>query len=567
MRKNLIAGIAVIVCIVSALCTSIGGKADSIQEKELENYIINALSAANIPGMGISIVSSEKELYCAAYGAAQEPESDYVLGSLSKSFTAAAIMHLQEEEELSLDDKVSDYLTGYKAVSDVTISELLHQTSGISSEETMSALQGNGQRGAFEYANANYNLLGEIIEAASGLTYEEYISDNILDPLDMTSTYSMRTGADMSEELLPGYQNYFGFPFPVKHQYDKEEDWIQAPSGYLISDAKDMGKYLQMYLNKGGGILSEESVHAMLYQGTDMSSDRSVEDDFFEGTAEYGMGWMAKQVDGQAILYHSGKTEGFTAMMVLLPEQDLGITMLFNSMDFLVGQNLIEKMEEGIVSLEMGNTPVEIDSHAYLLRHGLLDGLLLLLVILAWMPVFLMGVWWKRRCRDWFSPIELAVDVAIHIVLPTALIFILPNIVPSFMVKRFVPDVYYVLCAVIISLYLGAVIKLLAGLILLLKKKEGILPSGEAKEEQLGEGQELEEQPKTENKENKNMNGQPEKEESNDTEPEQEEKQKEVSGNGKPEKKEPEVKKPRQEGSGKKTSGQKQNNNRKKGKR
>ena len=325
MRKNLIAGIAVIVCIVSALCTSIGGKADSIQEKELENYIINALSAANIPGMGISIVSSEKELYCAAYGAAQEPESDYVLGSLSKSFTAAAIMHLQEEEELSLDDKVSDYLTGYKAVSDVTISELLHQTSGISSEETMSALQGNGQRGAFEYANANYNLLGEIIEAASGLTYEEYISDNILDPLDMTSTYSMRTGADMSEELLPGYQNYFGFPFPVKHQYDKEEDWIQAPSGYLISDAKDMGKYLQMYLNKGGGILSEESVHAMLYQGTDMSSDRSVEDDFFEGTAEYGMGWMAKQVDGQAILYHSGKTEGFTAMMVLLPEQDLGV--------------------------------------------------------------------------------------------------------------------------------------------------------------------------------------------------------------------------------------------------
>lgn len=492
MRKNLIAGITLVVCIVSVLCTSIGAKAESVQERELENYIINALSAANIPGMGISIVSAEKELYCAAYGAAQETESDYVLGSLSKSFTAAAIMHLQEEEELSLDDKVSDYLTEYKAVSDVTISELLHQTSGISSEERMSALQGNGQRGTFEYANANYNLLGEIIEAASGLTYEEYISDNILDPLDMTSTYSMRTGSDMSSELLPGYQNYFGFPFPVKHQYDKEDDWIQAPSGYLISDAKDMGKYLQMYLKKGDGILSEESVHTMLYQGTEMSSDRSAGDSFFEGTAEYGMGWMAKKVDGQEILYHSGKTEGFTTMMVLLPEQGLGITMLFNSMDFLVGQNLIEKLEEGVVSLEMGNTPAEIDSHAYLLQHGFLDALLLLLIILAWMPVFLMGVWWKRRCTNWFSPVELAVDIAVHVVFPTALILILPNIVPSFMAKRFVPDVYYVLCAAIASLYLGAVIKLLAGGILFLKKKKGMLPADGFEKEQSEEGQEPE---------------------------------------------------------------------------
>lgn len=483
MRRKVMAVMAALICTISILCTATEGKADSIHEKELESYIIEEMSAADIPGMGISIVSSEKELYCAAYGAAQETDSDYVLGSLSKSFTAAAIMHLQEEEELSLEDTVSDYLPEYSAVSDVTISQLLHQTSGISSKERMSNLQGNGQKGVFEYANANYNLLGEIVEAVSGLSYEEYVSDNILDPLEMTSTYSMRTGADLSEKLLTGYQNFFGFPFPLKHQYEEDDDWIQVPSGYMISDAKDMGKYLQMYLNKGGRILTSESVDAMLNEGVDMSSDRSMEDEFFEGTAQYGLGWMAKQVEGQTVYYHSGKTEAFTTMMVLLPEQDLGITMLFNSMDFLVGQKLIEQLEEGIVSLEMGNTPEQIDSHAYLIQHGLLDGVMLLLVILSWMPVFLMGVWWKRRCQKTFSPLGLAADVIIHIVLPTALVIILPSIVPIFMVKRFVPDVYYVFCVVTASLYFGAVVKLLAGVVLILKKKKGNLPEEEDKKE------------------------------------------------------------------------------------
>ena len=540
MRRKVMAVMAALICTISILCTATAGKADSIHEKELESYIIEEMSAADIPGMGISIVSSEKELYCAAYGAAQETDSDYVLGSLSKSFTAAAIMHLQEEEELSLEDTVSDYLPEYSAVSDVTISQLLHQTSGISSEERMSNLQGNGQKGVFEYANANYNLLGEIVEAVSGLSYEEYVSDNILDPLEMTSTYSMRTGADLSEKLLTGYQNFFGFPFPLKHQHDEEDDWIQVPSGYMISDAKDMGKYLQMYLNKGGRILTSESVDAMLNEGVDMSSDRSMEDEFFEGTAEYGLGWMAKQVEGQTVYYHSGKTEAFTTMMVLLPEQDLGITMLFNSMDFLVGQKLIEQLEEGIVSLEMGNTPEQIDSHAYLIQHGLLDGVMLFLVILSWMPVFLMGVWWKRRCQKPFSPLGLAADVIIHIVLPTAIVVILPNIVPVFMVKRFVPDVYYVLCVVTASLYFGAVVKLLAGVVLVLKKKKGSLPEEEDKEEELEQEEIKQEVPVQEKVTQKESEKKPS------------------------EKKEPEEKKPKHERTGNGAPGQKRKGNKKK---
>lgn len=555
MKRKVVAGMAALICAISILCAGVVGKADSIHEKELENYIIKEMSNAHILGMGISIVSSEKELYCAAYGATQETESDYVLASLSKSFTAAAIMHLKEEDELSLEDTVSDYLTGYDAVSDVTILELLHHTSGISAEERMSDLQAKGQKGVFEYANANYNLLGEIVEATSGLSYEEYVSDNILDPLEMTSTYSMRTGADLSENLLSGYQNLFGFPFTLKHQYDKDDDWIQAPSGYMISDAKDMGRYLQMYLNKGGNVLSEESVDAMFHQGVDMSSDRSMEDEFFkESSAEYGMGWISKQIAGQTILYHSGKIEGFTTMMVLLPEQDLGITMLFNSMDFLVGQNLIEQLEEGIVSFEMGNEPKQIDSHAYLLQHGIWDGVMLLLIILSWMPVFLMGIWWKGRCKKPLSPLGLTADIVIHIVLPTVLVVVLPGIVPAFMVKRLVPDVYYVLCAVIGVLYFGGVVKLLAGTVLALKEKKGSLSEREENKRVEPE----QEEPKTEKLAQEEVQAQKE------MLPEQEEMAQKVFEKKLPKKKEPGKMDLKLGNSGNKSSGRRRKSNRKK---
>lgn len=402
MGRKLTALILSFVCFMSVFCSGSAVQARVIHETDLEDYIMEEMSAANILGMGISIVSADKELYCAAYGTAHKTSSDYVLGDLSKSFTAAAIMRMVEDGDLSLEDKVSDYLPKYKSISDVAIQELLYQTSGITTEQRMSEIEVTEGRGTFEDAFANYNLLGEIIEEVSGMTYEEYISDNILDPLDMASTYSMRTGSDESDELLTGYQSYFGFPSAVQYQYDKGDDWIQVPSGYLISDIKDMGKYLQMYLKEGDNVLAKDSVHRMLYDGVAIPSGSSMAGELFDGSARYGMGWIEKEVKGQTILYHAGRVENFTSMMVLLPELDLGITMLFNSMDYMVGQKLIQTLEEGILLIEMGETPVKIESNSYLLRHGLIDAIMLAALIAAWMPVLLMGAGFAEERRNWF---------------------------------------------------------------------------------------------------------------------------------------------------------------------
>lgn len=466
MRKKIMALALTLTCMVSILGSSVSTKAAKIHETELEEYIMEEMASANILGMGISIVSADKELYCAAYGAAKDTEADYVLGSISKSFTAAGIMRMAEDGDLALDDTVSDYLPEYKAAADITIQELLNHTSGITAQQGMRDLEVTGKRGEFQYANANYNLLGEIIEEISGMHYEEYISDNILDPLEMGSTYSMRTGSDLSDGLLAGYQSYFGFPFASKYEYDAEDDWMQIPSGYMISDIKDMGNYLQMYLNGGSGVLSKESIDAMLYNGVDTSSDNEIAEELFDGSAKYAMGWMEKEVNGTKILFHPGNVENFMTMMVLIPEKELGIAMMFNSMDYLVGRELVENLQEGIVAIELEETPVKTDSNTFLIQHGVIDGVMLLAVLASWMPIFLMGVWCRRRRNKLLNIPGLVLDVVIQIVLPTVILWYFLNVTPTFMIKRFVPDLYYVIWVVVLSFYLGGVIKLIAGIVL-----------------------------------------------------------------------------------------------------
>ena len=114
----------------------------------------------------------------------------------------------------------------------------------------------------------------------------------------------------------------------------------------------------------------------------------------------------------------------------------------------------------------MGETPVKIDSKSYLLGHGAADAVMLFALIASWMPILLMGGWIRRRKKKLIYVPGLIVDILVQIVLPTVLLFVLFGLVPSFIVKRFVPDVYIIVIAVSGSLYLGGAVKLIAGIIL-----------------------------------------------------------------------------------------------------
>ena len=491
MKRRIIA-LFIAVFALSNLCfMNMPARAEVIHENDLEKYILKELKETHVLSMGISIVSPERELYCAAYGNQTDTEAKYVLGELTQSLTAAAVLQLAEDSELHLDDPVGDYLPAYKEVANVTIRELLNQTSGISKYETMSKITRSGTPGTYEAAPVNYNLLGKIIEAVSEVTYQEYISDNILDPLEMQS-YDRESDGPVS-----GYRSYFGFPFYEDSDYDIKDEWIQMSSGYAVSSVKDMGKYLQMFLQRGGDVLSEESISTMLENTVPVPVSSEETTEIFNGNAAYGMGWLTKEFNGKKIYYHIGKTNNSTTAMFLLPEKNFGITLAFPSSNSFVGEDLTWKLAKGILAIELEETPEQFSSDDYLKDCVTMDIIYVLIVLAAWLPIFLMGFWTKRRRNHVFSVIGILIDLVIHVALPTAFFVVVPQEIPWFALKREHVEIFYVIVIVIASLYFGALIKLISMIVyLILGPKEETEEKQESMEEIFEKADELSEKAK-----------------------------------------------------------------------
>ena len=272
-------------------------QAAGYHEYDVEKYVMNQLSAASVPGVSVSIVSDQKEIYSATFGVDGKTQSDYVLGNLTQSMTALGVLSLAEDGEIKLEDDITTYLPKYSALKGVTIEKLLHQTTGIKKETMLDQVKAEGKEGIYQNAYVNYSILGELIESVSGETYEEYLTENILDACGMTSTYSLRQNPEMQEEMSPAYKNYFGYPVAAKYQYNASDQWATVSSGYMISDVKDMGKYLQMYLKEGGDVVNPEDIAGVL-QNTVPVINKSKEDSLYGTEEAYGMGWMATQYKG-----------------------------------------------------------------------------------------------------------------------------------------------------------------------------------------------------------------------------------------------------------------------------
>ena len=428
----------------------------------MDAYLAANFPRAGAPGLAVAVVDAGGVRYLRTFGDCPDADAPFVVGSLSKSFTAVAVMQLVEQGAVDLDAPASRYAPGYDVPDEVTVRSLLNQTSGFGAYDSL-AEAADGELGetfgAFSYANANYDLLGRVVEGASGEDYARYLDEHVLEPLGM----------------VPGHRDWFGLPVADGFRHAQGDGaWGGPASGYVASSVRDMASYLRMYLNGGMGgdgarVLSADSVRRMFL-------DRVPDP---EGDTYYGMGWTSfSWDDGELVLSHDGQVENYTASMCLLPERGIGIVALSDANDNAGGNIRFFDLVGGVVSVAIGGTGQPMDDAWTWAWRQRVDVLYASALLLAVSPLLLTGRWRRRlsaACRGGVAPIVrarslrmlLVRGVLLHVALP-ACILALPFVwgVPWRDLLTFSPDVSTVLLASAGLLVVAGAVRLAAAVTL-----------------------------------------------------------------------------------------------------
>jgi CubicO group peptidase (beta-lactamase class C family) len=314
---------------------------------------INAIARAEIrsgstPGLAIGIVQDGLLVYARGFGYASvkpkrpvTPSTEFYAGSLSKQFTAACVLLLAQQKKLSLDDKLTKYVPELPLAKNVTLRELLMETSGLPHVRdargvprdltrpvrTQDLLKIAGQLPmlfapgtSFDDNNFNYLLAGLVVQRVSGLPLSIFTATQIFQPLIMTSSFLAGDEGISSKHAL-GYARAAGKFTPVRAW---DPSWLFGSSD-LVTTVQDLAKWdigLPLLLNV-------DSVRAMWTSNA------------LAGQVPYGMGWVVDQRGGQRYVWQNGVVAGFHAMNALLPDQHLAVIVLSNA-DSTHGENTVQ---------------------------------------------------------------------------------------------------------------------------------------------------------------------------------------------------------------------------------
>lgn len=418
---------------------------------KIDEYLEDAVKKAHFPAMSVTIVDKDNVLMSKTYGECESTDVPFLLGSVSKSFTALCIMQLVEQGKVDLNAPLSTYLQGVKDADRITILQLLNHTSGLGEHQNLTNCKITEKQGVHLYSNVNYSLLGEVIERVSGETYEVYVKSHVFEPLGMTKS---ATGYEHSKAngLIDGHENWFGVNTKTTPKYPKDDNaWITTAAGYLSASTADLGRYLQMYLRGGEGIISIGSIHDMFYKNV-----------YVDGSIpySYGMGWtLINEPLKQPTLRHSGWVETGMSTVYIFPESGIGVAMAINTNDYFVGKDMMDRIDWGVALMLTGDEPNEIGKNEYATKHFLLDLAYIVVLIVAILPLCLISIYKKRLSKGKMWK-KITLLLLLHVLLPV-IILLVPTFVstPMWVVMAFVPDLFTCIIASSCLLFVGGVVK------------------------------------------------------------------------------------------------------------
>ncbi len=432
----------------------------------IATFVEAEMKVQQIPGLALAIVQGDRILHLQGFGvanpqgAAVTSQTPFIIGSVSKSFTAMAVMQLVDAGQIELNAPVQRYLPWFHVADEagsaaITVRHLLNQTSGIavatglnnatSQDISEGALEAqvrgfstarlNHSAGeVFEYSNANYDILGLIVQTVSGQDYGSYIREHIFLPLEMTSAFTSETEA-MVQGMATGHRFWFGRPLPYVAPYAQ----ANQPSGFLIAGAEDMAHYLLAYLNNGAyagkSVLSPMGVAAM--------HQRPLHE---EGESYYGMGWFLGEVDGIQIVKHGGDTSNFHTTMTIFPESKLGFVVLENAENYLSSSGI----GDGVTALLMGKQPdvTQSDLGNQMIYFGIMGLFAIQIVGMVW-SAFVLRRWQLnsvRLPRYWAGRIwQIGVPLFLNLIVGLLFLVGLPVILDRTLavIALYIPDLGY----------------------------------------------------------------------------------------------------------------------------
>ncbi|KAA0766475.1 serine hydrolase [Bacillus sp. SH5-2] len=366
-----------ILCNVIVLCI-IHPKAYAQQEIKatLDKYIEKFIKEQNIPGVAVAIVHNKDVFFTKTWGITGESEkkitskTPFAIGSISKSLTALAIVKLIEDKKIKLEDSVQQHLPWFKLKdsqisSSITIQHLLTHTSGINTYEGLlisdkqskssTALKENVMRLSnvkltalpgekYQYSNANYIVLGALIEEVTNDTYSSYMEKHVFQLLNMNGAAASKETA-YEKGYLTGYQSWFGIPRKSVVSYDN----AGAPYGYITANLEDMIQFI-MFLNrqKDTQFLKKENIALYLSPLYNINSEKS-----------YGFGLRTTSInESETMIWHSGSTPDARTEIFTLNKSGWGGVILTNK-NHVLEEPALSVLKKGIISILNEEEPVD----------------------------------------------------------------------------------------------------------------------------------------------------------------------------------------------------------------
>jgi CubicO group peptidase (beta-lactamase class C family) len=429
----------------------------------LDRFLRSTVKTYSIPGLAVAVVNDKGIVFAKAYGdvrpgAPITSDTPFLLGSTSKTFTALAVLKLVRDGRIDLDAPVKRYLPEFalatSASDRITVRNLLNHTSGIvdtcikgsplgaanlkdevATVRSCTPATAPGKK--FVYCNTNYRILGRLVERVSGMPFGRFVEQQVFGPLGMRNSHA---GPDGVQALAPGHTELFGMPIGHKQTFRPGA----LPSGYLVSSATDLARFLTEELNAAQGrgrVLDSTQVTMSWTPALPKPVNGALS---IQG---YGMGWMRVTRNGHTFMAHGGTLENYQSFISVDPDRDLGVVILVNQGSLMASETGFNAIREGVLDIIDGKAPPATGTNWPPL---ICLGIFLLVVAIEAFRTYRAAR--RRKAPGWGYRLSTVFDIGLALFLLFGFLplmnFLTADNATWELVYAFVPELFYILAAV-----------------------------------------------------------------------------------------------------------------------